>query len=149
MELIEEQKILYTLTHTQYAFLSNFYESPFQVEGGKYLTNEHFFQSKKFQGLPHEKTIVNCKTPFEAFEEGRTRKFPYRTGWRNLKDTIMLQGLKFKFDQNLQMKEQLLGTRDKMIIERDDFDYYWSDGKDGSGKNRMGFMLMKLRLVYR
>lgn len=58
----------------------------------------------------------------------------------------MYIGLKHKFDQNPELKDKLMATRDKVIIEHDDTDLYWSNGGDsGKGKNRMGFLLMKLR----
>jgi predicted NAD-dependent protein-ADP-ribosyltransferase YbiA (DUF1768 family) len=33
--------------------MSNFYTSPFESEGKKYQTSEHYFQSKKFEGQPY------------------------------------------------------------------------------------------------
>jgi len=36
-------------------------------------------------------------------------------------------------------------TGEKHIIEHFEADRYWSDGGDGTGKNRMGHLLMKLR----
>ena len=31
------------------------------------------------------------------------------------------------------------------IIENTDIDYYWGCGKDGSGKNMLGIILMEIR----
>jgi predicted NAD-dependent protein-ADP-ribosyltransferase YbiA (DUF1768 family) len=36
-------------------------------------------------------------------------------------------------------------TKDKVLIEHTIKDRYWADGGDGSGKNRLGVLLMKLR----
>ena len=36
-------------------------------------------------------------------------------------------------------------TGDCMLIEHYEHDKYWSDGGDGSGLNRQGHLLMKLR----
>jgi predicted NAD-dependent protein-ADP-ribosyltransferase YbiA (DUF1768 family) len=40
-------------------------------------------------------------------------------------------------------------TGDRPIIEHYSDDVYWSDGGDGSGKNRMGVLLMKIRDEFR
>jgi predicted NAD-dependent protein-ADP-ribosyltransferase YbiA (DUF1768 family) len=36
----------------EYGFFSNFYPSPFAEGDRNYKTTEHYFQSKKFEGLP-------------------------------------------------------------------------------------------------
>jgi len=57
----------------------------------------------------------------------------------------MYEGLKHKFTQNEHCKNILLSTGDCELIEHTTKDSYWGDGGDGSGKNRLGFLLMKLR----
>lgn len=57
----------------------------------------------------------------------------------------MKTGLRYKFIQNLALREKLLGTGDKTIVEHTVNDSYWGDGGDGSGKNRLGHILMELR----
>ncbi len=44
--------IHFYLPHDDYGFLSNFYLSQFELGGKIYITNEHYFQSNKFVGLP-------------------------------------------------------------------------------------------------
>lgn len=40
-------------------------------------------------------------------------------------------------------------TGNRELIEHTEKDRYWGDGGDGSGKNRLGFLLMKLRDEFR
>jgi predicted NAD-dependent protein-ADP-ribosyltransferase YbiA (DUF1768 family) len=54
-------------------------------------------------------------------------------------------GLRLKFGQNKTLLEKLVGTGDKPIVEHTVNDSYWGDGGDGSGKNRLGYILMELR----
>lgn len=61
----------------------------------------------------------------------------------------MKTGLRYKFSQNLALREKLLGTGDKPIFEHTVNDSYWGDGGDGSGKNRLGLILMELREEFR
>lgn len=57
----------------------------------------------------------------------------------------MYEGLKHKFNQHADLKKQLLETGNRKLIEHTTKDKYWADGGDGSGKNRLGILLMKLR----
>jgi len=53
--------------------MSNFYPSPIAVDGKQYPTVEHFFQSQKFVGTPHELEIIKAGKPVEAFRMGQSR----------------------------------------------------------------------------
>ena len=88
----------------EFGYFSNFYKSPFEVAGIVYPTNQHYFQSKKFAGKPYEKDIASAKTPFDAFELGRSRNHPLREDWQEVKDQIMYEGLRHKFTQNNDLK---------------------------------------------
>ena len=46
----------------EYAFLSNFYESPMTIQGITYPTNEHFFQAMKTLDLSERKKIASAQT---------------------------------------------------------------------------------------
>lgn len=57
----------------------------------------------------------------------------------------MFDALKAKFTQHEDLRKLLLKTEDKILIEHTENDSYWGDGGDGSGKNKLGKLLMKLR----
>lgn len=57
----------------------------------------------------------------------------------------MRAGLRAKFTQNPKILEKLLSTGNRPIVEHTVNDSYWGDGGDGSGKNRLGIILMELR----
>lgn len=57
----------------------------------------------------------------------------------------MYDTLKAKFTQYEVLKELLLETGDKILIEHTENDAYWGDAGDGSGKNQLGKLLMRLR----
>lgn len=84
-----------------------------------------------------------CKTPSEAANMGRSRKLPLRRDWESVKDHVMLEAVRAKFSQHDELKNILLSTGDAELIEYKDS--YWGDGGDGSGKNRLGQILMLVR----
>ena len=50
-----------------------------------------------------------------------------------------------KFQNNKDLAELLLATGDAMLVEHTGKDAYWGDGGDGSGLNRLGGILMRVR----
>jgi ribA/ribD-fused uncharacterized protein len=76
---------------------------------------------------------------------GRSRKLPLRRDWEAVKDQVMLEALRAKFTQHEDLRAILLGTGEARLVEHTANDSYWGDGGDGSGKNRLGQLLMGLR----
>jgi N-glycosidase YbiA len=93
--MIDEEPIKFYYEYQPYGYLSNFYPSPFTVNGLTYKTNEHFFQSKKFEGKEREQQIIDSSNPDEAFKLGQYQ--PRRADWEEVKEAYMYQGLKLKF----------------------------------------------------
>ena len=57
----------------------------------------------------------------------------------------MREALRAKFTQHPALRSLLLSTGDETIVEHTENDNYWGDGGDGSGRNRLGVLLMELR----
>lgn len=125
--------------------LSNFAPFPIVLGGRRWPTSEHYFQAQKFAGTAHEEEIRRAKKPRLAAEMGRDRKRPLRRDWEAVKDGVMLQALRAKFTQHADLRELLLSTGDARLVEHTANDAYWGDGGDGSGRNRLGQLLMQLR----
>ncbi len=62
-----------------------------------------------------------------------------------MKDEVMLKAIRAKVEQHSEVKEMLLSTENAILVEHTENDYYWGDGGDGSGENRLGKILMKVR----
>ena len=89
--------------------------------------------------------IRQIASPMDAALEGRNRQNPLRPDWEEVKDEVMLQALRMKFSQNPDIAKELMATGDAILIEHTRIDAYWSDGGDGSGKNKLGLLLMQVR----
>jgi len=57
----------------------------------------------------------------------------------------MYEALRRKFNAHSDLKVKLLATGNSKLIEHTPRDSYWGDGGNGSGKNRLGILLMRLR----
>ena len=132
-------------TTGEYGCFSNFSRHTVFLKGKRWPTSEHYFQAQKFAGTEHEEAVRLCKKPSEAAAMGRSRKLPLRRDWESVKDQIMLEVVRAKFTQHEDLKAILLGTGDAKLVEHTTNDSYWGDGGDGSGKNRLGQLLMRVR----
>lgn len=128
-----------------YGAFSNFAPYPIILKGKRWPTNEHYFQAQKFAGTEHEEAIRLAKSPMVAARMGRSRLRPLRTDWEAVKDDAMFEAVRAKFTQHDDLRRLLLSTGDARIVEHRARDAYWGDGPDGSGKNMLGELLMRMR----
>jgi len=138
-------RILFYRVREPYGELSNFSPHPIKLKGKTWPTSEHYFQAQKFAGTEYEEEIRRAKSPMIAARLGRSRKEPLRKDWESAKEMIMREALYAKFTQHPALHSLLLSTDDETIVEHTENDNYWGDGGDGSGRNRLGVLLMELR----
>lgn len=119
------------------------------LDGEWWPTVEHYFQAQKFAGTPHVEAIRAAGTPKRAKELGWSRQYPPRADWEAVKDEVMRQAVLRKFELHREIREVLLSTGDEELVENAPSDYYWGCGKDGSGLNRLGQILMAVRAELR
>jgi len=132
-----------------YGEFSNFSPHPVELNGRVWPTSEHYFQAQKFAGTEHEEAVREAKSPMIAARMGRSRERPLRSDWESIKDDTMRDALRAKFTQHPSLRSLLLHTGDAELIEHTKNDRYWADGGDGTGKNRLGQLLMELRTELR
>ncbi|MDJ0735223.1 MAG: NADAR family protein [Nostocaceae cyanobacterium] len=141
----------YSIRDKNYGCFSNFSHHGFELDGFWWATSEHYFQAQKFVETDRNwfDKIREAKTPKETKKMGGSRKHPLRSDWEQVKDGIMQQAVLKKFETHGDIREILLGTGDKLIVENSPIDYYWGCGADGSGKNKLGEILMVVRDILR
>lgn len=136
-------------TRSEYGCFSNFSRHGLELDGLWWPTSEHYFQAQKFAGTPHAEQIRQVNNPKDAANMGRDRKRPLRPDWETVKDDIMRRAVLKKFQTHDEIREILLGTGDEELVENAPHDYYWGCGKDGSGQNKLGQILMEVREILR
>lgn len=138
--------------------LSNFYEAPFYADGFKYRHVEQFLFCKKAEFARDDASkqkILTANTPAECKKIGKHIKVVQKD-WYPEEILVMKKGLREKFMQNAALKEFLIATGEKTLLEASPKDKFWgigmglkgvatSDRVVWSGKNRLGEMLMDLR----
>ena len=123
------------------SFLSNHYECPVKIGDITYLNSESAFQAQKTpdEKIRREFAYLN---PDEAKAKGR--KITLRDDWENIKLEVMYEVCKAKFEQNEDIKKELLATGNEELVEISDNDDFWGL-VNGEGENNLGRILMRVR----
>lgn len=142
---MSREKICFYRVNDAYGCFSNFAPYPISVDGKVWPTSEHYFQAMKFLDAAHAKKIRETKSPMIAARMGRDRTVKIHADWNSRRDNVMYKAICAKFTQHEDLRAMLLETGNATLVEHTANDGYWGDGGDGSGKNRLGELLMKLR----
>jgi ribA/ribD-fused uncharacterized protein len=129
----------------RYSEFSNFAAFGFEIDGQHWPTVEHYFQARKFSDAEHIERIRSAGSPKQAKSLGRSRKFPIREDWDDERDVAMLEAVRAKFMSHPDLRDLLVSTGKRRLVEASPFDSYWGEGRNGRGRNRLGEILMQVR----
>lgn len=126
----------------EYAFLSNFYNSPVTIDGITYQNAEAAFQAAKSTD-DATKLQFSRMSGKEAQKAGN--RIQLRPDWNEIRIQEMRKILGAKFTQNPELLKKLKETEDYELIEGNDWgDVFWGVSK-GEGENQLGKLLMEIR----
>lgn len=126
-----------------HGYMSNYSRHRFYVYDRWWNCVEAPYQAMKTFDRAEQDEIQKAGGSNEARLLGQ--KVTFRPDWDQVKDTVMKECLVAKFLQHKDIRDQLMATGDEELIEDSPVDYYWGCGKDGSGKNLLGKLLMEVR----
>lgn len=95
--------------------------------------------------MKDREAVRKAKSPMLAARIGRDRKHKIRRDWESVKVSVMTEAVRAKFTQHGELRATLVAAGDAKIVEHTENDDYWGDGGDGSGKNMLGQILMRIR----
>ena len=138
--------ILFYSVSDEFGCFSNFAPSPIRIAGKTWPTTEHYFQAMKYPHDPERQGwIRKAGSPMEAKRIAWRKGSKPRRDWDHHRDRVMLEALRAKFTQHADLGRLLLETEGEQLVEHTANDRYWGDGGDGSGKNKLGTLLMQVR----
>ena len=130
-------------------YFSNFYVTPVPYDGITYKNSEAAWQAQKTLDPEDRKRFANYSGS-KAKSEGRNLKL--RPDWEKIKDQLMEEICYVKFSSNPELREKILKTGDKELVEDTAgwHDNYWGDCTCPkcigiAGQNHLGRALMKVR----
>lgn len=128
-------------------FLSTLYPAAFTYDGIPWRCAEAAFQASK-SGDPAERLRFSELSPDSVRQKGS--RFVPRPGWEAERPDIMRAILREVYAQNPMLRERLLATGSKRLINGTKKDRYWGfDLISWEGENRLGRLLTQLRQTLR
>ena len=138
---------------------SQWWPAPFTVGGERYPTAEHFMMAEKARLFGDEAALARILTapnPGAAKKLGRQVQGFQTERWEAARFDIVVRGNQAKFEQNSDLREFLLGTRGRVLVEASPVDRIWGIGlaaddpraenpEQWQGLNLLGFALMEVR----
>jgi ribA/ribD-fused uncharacterized protein len=144
------QQIKFRFVRDEYGCFSNFYPCSIVYKDELWYTSEALYQALKFTAHPHiQEKIRFAKSPYDAKKIAREKMhlaFQMKLGVIN--DLIlhnMEMVLNLKVEQHEFIKQKLLQTDNKEIIEVSSKDTFWGQLPSGEGLNMLGTLWMKIR----
>lgn len=142
---------------------SQFFSCNFIEQGITYNCAEQYMMSKKavlFKDFYTNEKIMNSNIPYEQKKYGRIVKNFNEKKWNKFKRNIVISGNYLKFSQNPELKEMLMLTKKRKIVECSPTDKIWGIGldlnnkkifksKNWKGTNLLGQCLTKVRKMLR
>ncbi|WP_190021926.1 NADAR family protein [Streptomyces hiroshimensis] len=138
---------------------SQWWPSPFTVDGTVYATAEHWMMAGKarlFGDAEAEAEAIAASHPKQAKDAGRkVRGFDEET-WRQHRFELVVEGSVQKFAQDAALSAYLLSTGERVLVEASPLDRVWGIGLAADdehaqdparwqGDNLLGFALMEAR----
>ncbi|WP_066363879.1 NADAR family protein [Herbidospora mongoliensis] len=139
--------------------LSQWWEAGFTEDGHLFPTAEHYMMAHKAWLFGDEETaakVLAAPSPGEAKELGRSVQGYSDKIWTAQRSGIVVRGSIAKFTAHPDLRDFLLGTRDRVLVEASPYDRVWGIGvtataekaaspKTWKGLNLLGFALMDAR----
>lgn len=132
----------------KYGCFSNFYPCKFTWQGIEFNCSEQAFMYAKaiyFKDVETAEKIMAETEPKKIKKLGRQVKDFDDEKWSSVRYNFMLTINIQKYSQNEDLRNILLSTGNRTIVEDSPFDYVWGTGRDGSGQNLLGKVLMEAR----
>lgn len=138
---------------------SQWFAAAFSIDGVCYPTAEHYMMAEKARLFVDRTTlqkILTAQHPRAAKELGREVQGFQPLLWDTHRFDIVVRGNLAKFSQNSSLREFLLNTGDRILVEASPVDQIWGNGLAADspdaqnpdrwpGLNLLGFAIMVVR----
>ena len=146
------------LSITQSCF-SQWWPARFEADHVSYPTAEHWMMAEKarlFNDDEIRSRIMDARSPAEAKKLGRLIRHFDPLVWDDQKFEVVTQGNYYKFQQHAALRDFLINTGERILVEASPVDPVWGIGLAADdpksenpllwkGQNLLGFALMEVR----
>ncbi|MCC3156128.1 NADAR family protein [Hymenobacter sp. 15J16-1T3B] len=139
--------------------LSQWYPAPFTIAGTLYPTAEHWMMAEKarlFGDEANRQAVIGSTHPDQAKKYGRRVQSFDAAQWEAARFDLVVRGNEAKFGQHPALREFLLASGERVLVEASPVDAIWGIGlaqhdaraltpAAWRGLNLLGFALMEVR----
>lgn len=131
----------------EFYVLSNFSSFAVEWRGRIWSTSEHAYQAAHFFDTAPElaEEIYHARSAHEAYKVAKANSDRAPTDWDDNKVRIMEDICRHKLAQHPYVRQKLLETLDRPLVEDSPKDSFWGWGADHKGRNELGKVWMRLR----
>lgn len=138
---------------------SQWYPATFKIDGHRYLTAEHYMMAQKallFGDTEIFKQVLQATSPNKVKALGRQVEGFDQAVWEQKRFDIVVAANLAKFGQNPELKDFLMQTGNRVLVEASPVDKIWGIGlaedddkaqnpRQWQGLNLLGYALMVVR----
>ena len=142
-------------------YLSNWYHSPFDLDGMHFTSVEQYIMYRKCMVFGDKTSAAAVLATDDTAKQqaiGRNASGFIGSVWAGMRQMVVFRGLMAKFTQNEDLKKKLLDTEDAYLVECAGSDKIWAcgirlsddrrfDAANWTGDNILGFALMEVREI--
>jgi N-glycosidase YbiA len=137
--------IFFNTRGEQHGDFKNTSAHAFTLEGEIWQSAEHYVQAQRFCCDKAKARVRDSDYAFVGKAIARERPEALRADWEKVRDGVMEKAVRSKFASHPSLCAKLCATGDAEIIEASALSKHWGAGADGTGKNMLGRILMKIR----
>ncbi len=130
---------------SEFYMFSNFSAFAIRWDGEFWMTTEHIYQAEKFEDPEIRHKIRMALSAHDAKKIAKLHDRAKRSDWAKIKLAVMERILRTKLEQHSYVREMLLATGSRELVEDSPKDSFWGRGPDHLGHNHLGKLWMKLR----
>jgi len=159
----ETDAVFFHKPEEPHGYLSNWYLSPFEIDGVSYSSVEQYIMYRKcilFGDKESAAAVMATDDTQKQQAIGRKARGYIPEIWDGIRQMVGFRGLLAKFSQNEDLKQKLLDTGDAWLVECAATDKIWAcgvrlndekrhDAANWTGRNILGFALMEVREMLR
>lgn len=125
--------------------LSTCSHHPILLDDENWLTCEHYVQAKSLRSAKHAGKVASASSGAQAYSYGKAWYRPKIEDYKTTAPVLMKRALYTKVQMYEEVREALLASDDKLIVETSQYDYFWGIGRDQRGLNHIGKAWMDIR----
>ncbi|MFC3051605.1 NADAR family protein [Kordiimonas pumila] len=116
-----------------------------KLDGVYWRSVAHYVEAQRFSCPEVQEKVRKSPYAFAARSIARAVPDALRDDWFDVRDRVMEKAVRAKFEAHAELRAALCATGKAEIIDGSVLGTYWGAGAGGTGQNKLGKIMMKIR----